>query len=241
MKPIIFFDVESSGVDVVKDRIIQLAALKVNAITDTGEEKQVLINPGIAIPKEATECHGITDDMVKDKPKFSQYAKSLFDFFNGSDYAGFNIIGFDVPILSEEFARCGIEWPAKDTLFFDAFHVFREKEKRDLTNAVKFYCNCDHTEAHNAMADVKATRLVMLAQMTCYEDLNPVDKYADFCKIPNALDLAGKIVLNDNGHAVYNFGKDKGKVIKHNPGFGKWMLGQSFSTNTKNVIRAIIQ
>ena len=240
-KPLIFIDIESTGVDVVNDRIVQLAALKVTGgIEQPGEEKNVLIYPGIVIPKEAIECHGITNEMVIDKPRFSQYAKGLFDFLKDSNYAGFNIIQFDIPLLSEEFARCGIDWPAKDALFFDAFHVFREKEKRDLSSAVKFYCNQDHTEAHDAVSDCRATRNVLLAQIERYPDLDSEDKYAEFCKNPNALDLAGKIVLNDNGHAVYNFGKDKGKVIKYNPSFGKWMLNNSFPTNTKNIIRSLI-
>lgn len=240
-KPLIFIDVETTGTDVVLDKIVQLAALKViGGIGEPGEEKKVLINPGIPIPAGATEVHGITDEMVSDKPKFSQISKGLFAFLNDCNYAGFNIIQFDVPLLSEEFARCGIEWPAKDALFFDAFHVFREKEKRDLTGAMKFYCNQEHAEAHDAMADVKATQCVMLAQIALYEDLNSEDSYSAFCKIPNALDLAGKIVLNEQGHAVYNFGKDKGKCVKENPGFGRWMLSNSFSTNTKNIVRSLI-
>lgn len=239
--PLIFIDVETTGTDVVLDKIVQLAALKVtNGIGEPGEEKKVLINPGIPIPAAATEVHGITDEMVNYEPTFSRYAKALFDFLNNCNYAGFNIIQFDIPLLSEEFARCGIEWPAKDALFFDAFHVFREKEKRDLTGAMKFYCQRDHAGAHDAMADVKATQCVMLAQIALYEDLDSEDKYSDFCKIPNALDLAGKIILNDQGKAVYNFGKDKGKGVKENPGFGKWMLNNSFSTNTKNIVRSLI-
>lgn len=240
-KPIIFLDLETTGTDIVTDRIIQLAALKtVDSIELAGEEKTVLINPGISIPKEATECHSITDEMVKDKPSFNQYAKSLFEFLNGSDYAGFNIIQFDVPMLSEEFARCSLEWPAKDATFYDAFHVFREKEKRDLTSAVKFYCNETHDGAHDALADVHAARKVMIAQTKIYLDIDTLEKYAAFCTNPNALDLDGKIVLNDNGHAVYGFGKDKGKLVKYNPSFGKWMLSQSFSSNTKNVVRSLI-
>lgn len=241
MKPIIFFDLETTGTDVVNDRIVQFAAMKVpETFTEINEQKNVLMNPGRPISKEASEVHGITDEDVKDKPKFAQYAKGLFDFLSGCNYAGYNIIHFDVPMLSEEFARCGIEWPAKDSSFYDACNVFREKEKRDLTNAVKFYCNESHEDAHDALADVKATWKVFLAQQDRYEDLNTPEKYAAFCVIPGALDLAGKIVLNENGEAVYNFGKDKGKSVKHNPGFGQWMLNQSFSTNTKNIVRSLI-
>lgn len=240
-KPIIFFDLETTGTDVVNDRIVQFAAVKTfYSLGDTGTEKNVLINPGRPIPKEASEVHHITDEMVHDKPKFTQYAKGLFSFLEGCDYAGFNIIQFDVPFLSEEFSRCGINWPEKDSVYFDAFHVFREKEKRDLTNAVKFYCNETHEDAHDAMADVRATIKVLFAQTELYEDLNSPEKYSAFCANPNALDLAGKIVLNEQGEAVYSFGKDKGKSVKKNPGFGNWMLGQSFPTNTKNIVRSLI-
>lgn len=238
-KPIVFIDAETTGTDVVNDRIVQLAVLKTIDF-NVSEQKEALFYPGIPIPKEATDVHGITDDMVKDKPKFEQYAASLYQYLKDCDYAGFNILQFDVPILSEEFGRCGIDWPSKDVCFFDSFHVFREKEKRDLTAAVKFYCNESHDGAHDAMADVHAAMKVMKSQMLLYPDVDSIEKYASFCKNPKALDLAGKIVLNDNGHAVYGFGKDKGKVIKYNPSFGKWMLTQNFPTNTKNVLKALI-
>lgn len=238
-KPIIFLDIETTGTDVVNDRIVQLAILKsVDLVSD--EEKNVLINPGKPIPKEATEVHGISDDMVKDQPLFSNYAKSLFEFIKDCDYAGFNIIQFDVPLLSEEFARVGIEWPHRDAVFYDAFHVFREKEKRDLSGAVKFYCNEEHTEAHDALSDIKATKKVMEAQMKVYADVEDYEKYGAFCKNSNALDLAGKIVLNEAGEAVFSFGKHKGKSVRLNPGFGRWMLKESFPTNTKKVVESLI-
>jgi DNA polymerase-3 subunit epsilon len=240
MNPIVFFDLETTGTDVVNDRIVQLAAVKVTGLNGEEEEKNVLINPGKPISKEASEVHGITDEMVKDKPKFAQYAKALFSFLEGCDLGGFNIIQFDIPILAEEFARCGIDWPAKGTKFYDAFHVFREKEKRDLSSAVKFYCNESHDDAHDALADVRATIKVFNSQCFLYPDLGTVEEYAAFCVIPGAIDLAGKIVLNEKGEAVYNLGKDKGKSVKQNPGFGQWMLNQSFSTNTKSVVRSLI-
>jgi len=242
MRPIVFIDVETTGTDVTVDRIVQLAAIKtINGINEIIDEKKITINPGCPIPSAASEIHGITDDDVKDKPSFAQYAKAVFDFFYNCDYAGFNIRLFDIPILSEEFSRCGLAWPDPDAQILDAFHVFREKEKRDLASAFKFYCNEDLQGAHDAFEDIKATRLVMIAQCSKYDDLCTIEQFLSFCKIPNALDLAGKIVLNDQGEAVYNFGKDKGKVIKQNPGFGKWMLGQNFPSNTKNILKTILQ
>lgn len=143
-------------------------------------------------------------------------------------------------MLSEEFARCGYLWPSPGTKFYDAYVVFREKEKRDLSGAMKFYCGYEHNNAHDALADVHATHLVMIKQMKQYDDLKSLEEYADFSTNANALDLAGKIILNEDGVAVYSFGKDKGKSVKHYPSFGNWMLGQSFPANTKNIVRLLI-
>lgn len=201
----------------------------------------MLINPGRPILPSAVEIHHITEEMVADKPKFCDISRELFSFIDGCDYAGHNIIQFDVPMLSEEFGRCGIVWPSADARFLDTLHVFREKEKRDLAGAMRFYLGLSHEDAHDALADVKATKMVLVAQMEKYADLGGVDSYCAFCSNPNALDLAGKIVLNESGEAVYSFGKDKGKSVKKFPGFGQWMLNQSFSANTKNLVRSLIQ
>lgn len=239
-KPIIFFDLESTGPDAVQDRIVQFAAVKDIAGGATTADFNVLINPGKPILPSAIEVHGITEEMVKDKAPFCELSKELFQYMDGCDYAGYNIIQFDVPMLSEEFARCGMNWPAPGARFLDAFHVFREKEKRDLTAAVRFYTGRNHESAHDAYGDVLATRAVLMAQMEQYEDVRDVEKYAAFCANPNALDLAGKIILNEQGEAVYSFGKDKGKSVKKFPSFANWMLTQSFPTNTKNIVQSLI-
>lgn len=239
-RPIICIDTETTGVDICHDRIVQLCASKIESPGATPITKTILINPGIPIPATATEIHGITDEMVKDCGQFKQYARGIFEFFLGCDFAGFNIIGFDVPMIAEEFARCGITWPFSDTGYYDAMHVFKSKERRDLATAVLFYTGKEHAEAHDAQGDVTATWEVIEGQMKMYEDLHTFDEYAAFCHNPKALDLAGKIELNDNGEAIYTFGKNKGERVVDQRGFAEWMLKNSFSTNTKNVVKALL-
>ncbi len=243
MKPIAFLDWETTGTDVVADRIVQMHITKVDPTSwDIIEERGTLINPGVPIPKGASDIHGITDDMVKDAPRFAQVAKSLYSFLRDCNVGGFNIINFDVPMLSEEFIRCEIEWPVMGTLFFDAYKIFADKERRDLTGAVKFYLQREMEGAHGAKADVHATIDIFKAQIDKYEDLKAMnlEELSKFCVGHNTVDLAGKIVLNEEGVPTYGFGKDKGKTIKDNPGFGFWMLKNSFPSETKKVLETIL-
>lgn len=240
MKPVCFFDLETTGTNTTTDRIVQIAAIKCELGVDGGERKCVLVNPGIPIPKEASDVHGITDEMVKDAPKFSQFAKHLHAYFDGCDLGGFNIKRFDVPLLAEEFERCGLSWPAPGVKCFDAYHVFASKEERTLTNALQFYCGRKHDQAHDALADVLATIDVMTGQMDRYDDLKTAEGYAAFCNDPNAVDLAGKLVRDEQGEVVYAFGKDKGKRVKDQPGFAMWMLKQDFSTETKRILKRLL-
>lgn len=243
MKPIVFFDLETTGVEITKDKAIQLAAIKVNPETfeEIGEPKNILFNPGIPIPAAASEVHGIFDHHVTLQPPFKAYAKAIAEYLDGCDYGGFNIKQFDVPLLAEEFAACGITWPAPDAKYLDALHVFREKEKRDLGSAVMFYCNEVHKDAHDALGDVRGTIAVVKGQMARYSDLSTLAAFGAFCENPNALDLAGKVLLNEQGVAIYGFGKDKGKTIKENPGYAQWMISKGgFATNTVNVLKGIL-
>jgi len=242
-KPIVILDLETTGTDVVKDRIVQFAGLRFEDNFNTPSQKiDILINPEVPISANAAAVHGITDQDVVLKDTFKEVSQMLFEFLDGAHYyGGFNHIVFDIPLLSEEFGRCGVSWPAQGTKFLDAMKVFKIKEKRDLPAALQFYCNMDHEGAHNAFADITATHKVLLAQMRRYEDLDDLDKMADFCTDKNALDLAGKIVLDENGIAVYSFGKDKGKSVSAFPGFGLWMLRNDFPTNTKNIVRALLK
>lgn len=237
---IVFFDLETTGTHPVNDRIVSLATLKVDSLTDVGESKHILLNPGMPIPPGATEVHGITDAMVADKPPFASYAKKIFEYLADCDYGGYNIVNFDVPLLAEEFHRCGYTWPRHEARFYDACHVFKAKEERTLSAALQFYCQRPHDVAHDALGDVLATRDVLLAQMQRYDDLSTPEQYSAFCFNPNALDLAGKIVYDEAGQPVYSFGKDKGKRVREHQGFALWMLKGDFPTNTKMVLRKIL-
>lgn len=242
-KPLIFYDLETTGVNLETDRIVSIAATKMTPdLRDVLDKKMVMVNPQMPIPKEASDVHGITDEMVAGKPVFAQYAKSLAEWMDGCDLAGFNILNFDVPLLGEEFERVGISWPAPGTLFIDVCRIFHEKEKRDLSGALKFYVNIDHETAHTADGDVDATIVVLKAQQDKYDDIRAmtVQQLAEFCMPEKRLDLAGKIVLNDSGVAVYGFGKDKGKSIKEFPGFANWMLKQPFPVNTKKALHKVL-
>lgn len=242
-KPIVFFDIESTGVDVAKDRIVSLYMRK--DLCSIGGVRQVwkhLINPGILIPPEATKVHGITDEMVKDCPTFKDVAAEFYNFLIGADIAGFNLINFDVPMLWEEFNRAGIDWSLAGVHIVDAGNIFKKKEERTLSAAMKFYCGKDHDQAHDASGDVEATSEVLSAQLGRYADLGQMDikALAEFSAFDKRIDLAGKIVRNESGVPVYSFGKSKGTPVMDNQGFAHWMLGQDFSSQTKTVVRSIL-
>lgn len=238
-KPIVFFDLETTGVDLANDRIVSIGTVKWMP-DGTTEESNTLVNPEVSIPKEATEVHKITNEMVKDAPAFKEIAKGLYAFFNDCDIAGFNCTNFDIPILSEAFLRCDINFPQKEARFIDVSNIYRKKEARTLSAGYKFYCGKELSGAHDALADTKATYEVFIAQLNKYPELRDVDAAAEYCKVDNRADLAGKIVMNENGEYIYNFGKSKGKSIKDEPSFAEWMLKQQFITqNTKMVVRRI--
>jgi DNA polymerase III subunit epsilon len=245
MKPIVIFDLETTGTEVETSKIVELACLKVSHDLQPIEDqtvKRILVNPGIPIPPEVTEIHKITNEMVADAGTFGRYANGIYQYFAGCDVAGFNSNRFDVPLLAEEFARVGILWPEPGTYFIDVYQIFATKEPRDLGNAVRFYCGREHENAHSAEADILATAAVLAAQIVKYPELagKSAKEIHEFCQGENPwVDLAGKIVLKD-GQAVYGFGKDKFKPVAKNPGFAHWMLKQSFPTNTKNVLKKIL-
>ena len=241
-RPICFFDLETTGVDVANDRIVSVSVLKLNP-DGTMDGKSMVINPTIQIKEEATAVHGISNEMVKDKPTFRQISKALYGFFQGCDIAGYNSDTFDIPMLYEEFSRCDIEYPTPDVKNIDVFNIFKKKETRDLKAAVKFYCNRELEDAHNSDADTIACKDVFLAQLERYEKVQDktVDEIMNFSKMDNRVDFAGKIVVDADGDYIYNFGKSKGNKVKNDTGFGEWMLKQSFITkNTKSVVRKIL-
>lgn len=242
--PLVFFDLETTGTNITKDRIVELSLLKVHP-NGKEEIKTKRINPEMPIPKEASDIHGITDEDVKNEPTFRQIAKSLADQIEGCDLAGFNSNRFDIPLLAEEFLRVGVDVDFSKKKLIDVQIIFHKKEQRTLEAAYKFYCNKTLEDAHSAEADTKATYEVLKAQLDRYDDLpNDMGKLAeDYSSFNNNVDLAGRIICNENGIEIFNFGKHKGKpvtdVLKVEPSFYAWMMDADFPLNTKQVLTKI--
>jgi DNA polymerase III subunit epsilon len=241
-RPICFFDVESTGLDVANDRIVSISILKMFLNGET-EGKSTLVNPTIKIKQDAIDIHGISDDDVKNAPTFKQISRALYDFFKDCDIAGYNSNNFDIPMLCEEFLRCGIEYPTLDVKYIDVFNIFKKKESRDLKAALKFYCQTELENAHSSDSDTIACKNIFLAQIEMYDDLKDktIEELMLFSKNDNRVDFSGKIILDNEGDYAYNFGKSKGNKIKNDKGFGEWMLKQSFfSKNTKATVKKIL-
>ena len=242
-RPIIFFDLETTGVDTARDRIVEISMIK---IMPDGEEitRTRRLNPGMPIPAEATAVHGITDEDVKDAPTFAQVARSLEQFIRGCDFGGFNSNRFDLPVLVEEFLRAGVDVDLKRRRFIDVQNIFHKKEQRTLVAAYKFYCDKDLEEAHSAAADTKATYEVLQAQLDRYADLrNDVDALAEYSCRAEAADYAGRILYNEKGEEVFGFGKYRGRsvaeVFRAEPSYYAWMMNGDFPLYTKKVITEI--
>ena len=242
-RPLVFFDLETTGVDTAKDRIVEISMVKV---MPDGEEivRTRLINPQMHIPEDATAVHGITDEDVKDQPTFAQIAKALSQFIEGCDFGGFNSNRFDLPMLVEEFLRAGVDVDFKNRKFIDVQNIFHKMEQRTLVAAYKFYCNKDLTDAHSAEADTRATYEVLKAQLDRYSELqNDVAALAEFSSRGETVDYAGRIVYNDKGEEVFNFGKYKGvkvsEVFQREPSYYDWMMNGDFPLYTKKVITEI--
>ncbi len=241
--PIIFFDLETTGVDIMSDRIVELSLIKVYP-NGTEEVKSRRLNPERPIPAEATKVHGITDEDVKDAPTFKQVAKDLARIFEGCDVAGFNSNRFDIPLLEEEFLRAGVDFDFSKRRFIDVQTIFHKMEQRTLIAAYKFYCGKDLTDAHSAEADTRATYEVLKAQLDRYPNLeNDVAFLSEFSSHNKNVDLAGRIIYNDDKVEIFNFGKHKGKpveeVLKKEPSYYGWMMQGDFPLNTKKVLTRI--
>lgn len=242
-RPIVFFDLETTGVDTSKDRIVEISMIKV--MPDGSKDiKTRRVNPEMHIPAEATAIHGITDEDVKDEPTFRQLAKSLAQFIQGCDFGGFNSNRFDLPLLVEEFLRVGVDVDLKRRKFVDVQNIFHKKEQRTLVAAYKFYCDKDLTDAHSAAADTMATYEVLCAQLDRYEDLeNNIDFLAEYSARDKAADYAGRILYNDEGKEIFGFGKYKGKTVEEvfriEPSYYAWMMNGDFPLYTKKVITEI--
>lgn len=242
-RPVVFFDLETTGTNILHDRIVEISVIKVFP-DGTEIERTRRINPGIPIPPESTAVHHITDEDVKDAPRFEQIARSLADLFAGSDIAGFNSNRFDVPMLSEEFARAGVDFDFTSPRFIDAQNIFHKKEQRTLSAAYRFYCDKDLEGAHSANADTRATYEVLMAQLDRYPDLeNSVESLADFSAMNRNVDLMGRLVYDDNRREIINFGKYKGQaaedVLRRDMGYLGWILQGDFHSDTKRCFQAI--
>ena len=227
-----------------QDRIVEISMVKVlpgdkDPIKDTRR-----VNPGIKIPAEATEVHGITNEDVANCRTFKEMAKEIAQFFTGCDIAGFNSNKFDLPMLSEEFSRAGVYFDFTKHRFIDVQTIFHKKEQRTLVAAYRFYCDKDLENAHSAMADTMATFEVLEAQLERYSDLpTDVEQLSIYSAQNRNVDLMGRLIYNDEGKEVINFGKYKGKlaeeVLRHDPGYFSWILGGDFPQNTKDVFTRI--
>ena len=241
-KPIVFFDLETTGVKIATDRIVEISLLKILP-NGNKESKTWLVNPTIDIPYETTLIHGITNEKVENEPTFKDLAKEIFEFIHNCDLAGYNSNKFDIPLLAEEFLRAGYDFDMKNRLAIDVQNIFHKLEKRTLTAAYKFYCNKNLTNAHSAENDTMATYEVLMAQLEKYNELeNNVHFLAEFSeKDGRFVDMAGFIRFNTKGEEVLSFGKYRNvtltKIWNENPGYFSWINQADFPLFTKNVMK----
>ena len=242
-RPICFFDLETTGIQVAKDRIVEISILKV--FPDGREEEYTQrINPTIPIPAVTTAVHGISDADIADAPVFAEKAVEIHNMIKDSDLAGFNSNRFDIPLLAEELLRCDIDFDMKNRNAIDVQNIFHKMEQRTLVAAYKFYCDKDLTNAHSAAADTMATYEVLKSQLDRYDELeNNMKSLAEFSTRKKSADFAGFIGYNDKGAEIFTFGKHKGKlveaVLENEPGYYGWIQNADFPLYTKKVLTAI--
>lgn len=242
-RPIIFFDLETTGTNITHDRIVEISLIKI--LPDGSEiEKTRRINPGMPIPAEATAVHHITDQDVAEEPTFKQIGHSLAELLKDCDLAGFNSNRFDIPLLDQEFKRAGIPFDISTARFIDVQTIFHKKEPRTLVAAYRYYCNKDLEAAHSANADTRATFEVLQAQLEKYQDLpDSVEGLAEFSSANRNVDLAGRLIYDDQKREVINFGKYKGRlaeeVLRKDMGYFGWIMNGDFPQNTKDAFTRI--
>ena len=238
-RPICFFDLETTGAKVGKDRIVEIAILRVD--TNNKESQKVWrINPEMDISFQATQVHGISNQMVEKEPNFAHYSNEIYQFIKGCDLAGFNAIKFDIPILVEELIRADIDFDFSRIRMIDSQVIYHKKEPRNLSAALKFYCNKDLENAHSALDDTIATYEVFKAQLDRYDDLEPnMDFLSEYTKRNNNLDFAGKIRIDSDNDAIFAFGKYAGQkvtdVFKSDKGYYSWIMKGDFPEYTKKI------
>jgi DNA polymerase-3 subunit epsilon len=242
-RPLVFIDLETTGINVASDRIVEISSLK---ISPNGNEQWMttLVNPGIPIPPKVTAIHGISDSDVAEAPTFKEIAKNLTSFLEGCDLAGFNAMKFDIPVLAEEFLRANVDFNFIKRKYIDVQVIFHKKEQRTLEAALRFYCKKELENAHSAKADTEATYEVLKAQLDTYSDLeNDVDKLAEFSSFNNNVDFAGRIIRDENGVEIFNFGNHKGRpvdeVFREEPSYYSWMMNGDFPLYTKKILTEI--
>lgn len=242
-RPICFFDLETTGVDVAKDRIVEISIFKVYP-NGNKESKTWLVNPEMKIPFQVSQIHGITDEKVANEPTFKELSGQIYNMIKDADLAGFNSDRFDIPLLAEELLRAGVDFDMKNRVSVDIQTIFHKMEERTLSAAYKFYCGQTLENAHSAEADTMATYEILKAQLDRYSDLeNDIKSLSEFTTRKKTVDFAGFIALNDKGQEVFTFGKHKGavveKVLEEEPGYFGWIQNADFPLYTKKVLTAI--
>ncbi len=242
-RPICFFDLETTGVNVAKDRIVEIAILKIFP-NGNKESKTWLVNPEMIIPDEVIAVHGISNEKVANEPTFKELSKEIYNMIKDSDLGGFNSDRFDIPLLAEEMLRAEVDFDMKNTVSIDVQTIFHKMEKRTLGAAYKFYCGKELVDAHSAAADTNATYEVLLSQLDKYPDLeNNVKKLASFSSHKRTVDFAGFIIYDEDDDEVFSFGKHKGKkvhaVLEKEPGYFSWILNADFPLYTKKILTQI--
>lgn len=242
-RPICFFDLETTGVEVAKDRIVEISIFKVYP-NGNKESKTWLVNPEMKIPFLTTQVHGITDEKVANEPTFKELAGQIYNMIKDSDLAGFNSDRFDIPLLAEELLRAGVDFDMKNRFSVDVQTLFHKMEERTLSAAYKFYCGQSLENAHSAEADTMATYEILKAQLDRYPELeNDMKSLSEFTTRKKSVDFAGFIALNDKGEEIFSFGKHKGvlveKVLEEEPGYFGWIQNADFPLYTKKVLTAI--
>ncbi|WP_395044189.1 exonuclease domain-containing protein [Flavobacterium sp.] len=242
-RPICFFDLETTGIEVAKDRIVEISILKVYP-NGNKESKTWLVNPTIPIPAATTAVHGITNEKVANEPTFKELASQVHNMIKDSDLAGFNSDRFDIPLLAEEMLRAEVDFDMKNRVSVDVQTIFHKKEERTLSAALKFYCDSNLENAHSAEADTMATYEILKAQLDRYSDLeNDMKSLSEFTTRKKSVDFAGFIALNNEGKEIFTFGKNKSQlvddVLEKEPGYYGWIQGADFPLYTKKVLTAI--
>ena len=242
-KPVVVFDLETTGVDTANDRIVQIAYEILDENLKKVTSFEIKINPGVDIPKGASDVHGITNDMVKDAPPFKAIAHELYKAIVGKHLGGYNIINFDVPMLYNEFQRCGITYPTPDVKMIDSFKIFCLNNRRDLQSAHRYYTGKGFDDAHDALSDCTATSRILKRQLMMHDELpNDGDGIQDYAmQGKKIVDINNKVHMNEEGFVCFSFGKHRGEKVIDNKSYASWMVSSGFPKSTIDAIQSEIE